>query len=206
MKLYGALRGVNPRRVRLLLAEKGIVDQVEQVHLDLRAGDNLTEEFLQKNPWATVPVLELTDGSYISESVAICRYLEALYPEPNLFGVTPREIAEIETWSRRVEFDCQVPASQCFRNVTRIFEDREECSSEWAEISRRRMLQGLTRMEKRLRASAFVAGDRYSMADIMLTVVLDQAVNAIKQPLDEEHYGALLSWYDEMQARPGYKA
>ena len=72
MKLYGAERGVNPRRVRIFLAEKGVAD-IEHVNLDLRAGDNLADEFLQKNPWRTVPVLELDDGSFISESVAICR-------------------------------------------------------------------------------------------------------------------------------------
>ena len=205
MKLYGAERGVNPRRVRIFLAEKGVAD-IEHVNLDLRAGDNLSDEFLQKNPWRTVPVLELDDGSFISESVAICRYFEALYPEPNLFGTTPYEIADIETWSRRVEFDYQVPTSQCFRNVTRIFEGREECSEEWGEISRRRMLEGLLRMERRLEESTFVAGERFTLADIMLTVVLDQALNAIKQPLDEEHYGSLLSWYDEIKARPSYRA
>lgn len=205
MKLYGAERGVNPRRVRIFIAEKGI-DGVEHIHLDLRAGDNLSADFIEKNPWRTVPVLELDDGSTIGESLAICRYLEAMYPQPNLFGADPREIADIETWGRRVEFDCQIPTSQCFRNLTKIFADREENSDEWAEISRRRMLAGLSRMERRLEEAPFVAGDRFTIADILLTVVLDQAVNAIKQPLDEEHFGSLLSWYDEMKARPSYSA
>ena len=205
MKLNGAEKGINPRRVRILMAEKHIND-IEHVHFNLRAGDNLAADFVQKNPFAGVPVLELDDGSCLSESVAICRYLESQYPEPNLFGVDAREIAEIEMWTRRVEFDCQVSTSQAFRNLTRIFGDREEYSQEWGQISLRRALAGLAKMETRLASASFVAANRFSMADICLICVLDQLVNALKYELDRDAYPSLLKWYQRCKSRPSYIA
>src|SRR6516162_7752779 len=108
LKLYNDALAPNPRRVRIFAAEKGIELSLEEV--DILAGQSRTPEFLAKNSSGAVPVLELDDGSYLSESVAICRYLEGLQPEPNLLGRDLREQAEIERWNRRMSWNCSLPS------------------------------------------------------------------------------------------------
>jgi glutathione S-transferase len=119
MKLYNHPFAPNPRRVRIFAAEKGIKLPIEDV--DLLAGQNRTPEFLKKNSSGAVPVLELDDGSYLSESVAICRYLEGLHQEPNLFGRDLREQVEIERWNRRMEFELSASISDVVRNTSGVF-------------------------------------------------------------------------------------
>lgn len=205
MKLYGAQRAVNPRRARIFIAEKGIQD-IEHIHLDLFGGENLKAEFTAKNPFTTVPVLELEDGTYIPESIAICRYLEALYPEPNLFGLTPRETADIEGWTRIIEYQAQVPASMAFRHTSGVFADREAVVKEWGEVSRERLLKNLKRFDQRLAGREFVAANRYTIADVCLTCAMDQATNSVKVELDPAIYGNLLNWYARVKQRPSYVA
>lgn len=103
--------------------------------IDLRAGENLSEEYRAKNPFGRVPVLELDDGSYLSESQAICRYMEGMHPDPNFFGTTDEEQAFIEMWSRRVELNIMIPVAQAFRNITGFFKDREKVVPEWGEVA-----------------------------------------------------------------------
>jgi glutathione S-transferase len=122
MKLYDFAPAPNPRRVRIFLAEKGIEVPTEQV--DLRARAQHEPAFVARNPSATVPVLELDDGTCISESVAICRYFEALQPEPPLMGEGAREQALVEMWQRRMEIDGMMAAGEAFRNATPGFKDR----------------------------------------------------------------------------------
>lgn len=123
MKVYELKRAPNARRVRMFLAEKGVEMTYQQV--DLGAGENLEPAFLAKNPAGRIPVLELDDGTCLSETVAICRYFEELNPEPNLFGNTALERATIEMWSRIVEFNLWLPTGMAFRHITGFYQDRE---------------------------------------------------------------------------------
>ena len=119
MKLYSHALAPNPRRVRIFAAEKGIELALQDI--DILAGESRTPEFLAKNPSGGVPVLELDDGSCLAESVAICRYLEGLHPEPNLFGRDLREQAQIEMWSRRMERSCSPQSDARFKIRVRSF-------------------------------------------------------------------------------------
>src|SRR5215472_11762478 len=130
MKLYNHALAPNPRRVRIFAAEKGIKLALEEV--DILAGQRRTSEFLAKNSSGAVPVLELDDGTHLSESVAICRYLEGLRPEPNLLGRDLREQAEIERWNRRMELKLFAPIGRTFRNMARRSERSFiNASNEW---------------------------------------------------------------------------
>ena len=122
MKLYSHALAPNPRRVRIFAAEKGIELAVQDI--DILAGQNRRPEFLAKNPSDGVPVLELDDGSYLAESVAICRYLEGLHPEPNLFGRDLREQAQIEMWNRRMELELFAAIGRTVQNTSPIFQGR----------------------------------------------------------------------------------
>src|SRR5262244_527035 len=116
VKLYNHAVAPNPRRVRIFAAEKGIELSLEEV--DILAGQCRTPEFLAKNSSGGVPVLELDDGTYLAESVAICRYLEGLHPEPNLMGTDAREQAFIEQWNRRAELLLFGPIGRAFQNTS----------------------------------------------------------------------------------------
>src|SRR5208283_6246663 len=122
MKIYDFNGAPNPRRLRIFVAEKGLKIPYEQV--DIFAGQNRTPEMLAKNPAGGLPVLELDDGSHLSESVAICRYLEGLHPEPNLLGRDLREQAEIERWNRRMEIEILAAIGRTFQNTSPIFPGR----------------------------------------------------------------------------------
>src|SRR5215471_5287453 len=122
MKLYSHALAPNPRRVRIFAAEKGIELALQDI--DILAGQSRTPEFLAKNPSGGVPVLELDDGSCLAESVAICRYLEGLHPEPNLFGRDLREQAQIEMWNRRMELELFAAIGRTVQNTSSIFQGR----------------------------------------------------------------------------------
>lgn len=114
MRLYDMTLAPNPRRVRIFLAEKGI--EVPRVEIDIQKGENLEPDYLAINPRGVVPTLVLDDGTILDESIAICRYFEALQPEPNLFGRDPLEIARVEAWQRRIEFEGLFNIAAAFRN------------------------------------------------------------------------------------------
>ena len=115
MKLYDGGRAPNPRRVQIFLKEKGIEIPTEQ--LDLNKHEHRSDAIREKNPSQTVPFLELDDGTIIAETIAICRYLEASHPEPNMFGQSPLEQAMVEMWNRRVEFGFFLRVAQSFRHL-----------------------------------------------------------------------------------------
>ena len=141
LKLYNYAHAPNPRRVRIFAAEKGIVLSLEEI--DILAGQGRTPEFLAKNSSGAVPVLELDDGSYLSESVAICRYLEGLQPEPNLLGHDLREQAEIERWNRRMELELFAPIGRTVQNTNPIFQRRFKQFPEYGEAQRTVVYQRL---------------------------------------------------------------
>ena len=171
VKLYNHSLAPNPRRVRIFAAEKGIELALEEI--DILAGQSRMPEFLAKNSSGAVPVLELDDGSYLSESVAICRYLEGLQPEPNLLGRDLREQAEIERWNRRMELELFAPIGRTFQNTNPIFQRRIKQFPEYGEAQRAVVYQRLERMDHELDRHEFIASDRFTVADITAFVAID---------------------------------
>ena len=171
----------NARRVAVFMVEKGI--ECERISVDIRAGENIQTEYLSKNPAGRVPVLELDDGTYISESIAICRYLEAIEPEPNLFGLEAIEIANVEMWQRRVELNLFLEIAGAFRNITGFFKDRETCVEEWGQVCAEKAPKALTMFDDQLSNSEYLAGDRFTVADITLAITLDFAEMVKVAPL-----------------------
>jgi glutathione S-transferase len=171
LKLYSYAHAPNPRRVRIFAAEKGI--ELSLAEVDILAGQSRTPEFLARNSSGAVPVLELDDGSYLSESVAICRYLEGLQPEPNLFGRDLRDQAEIERWNRRMELELFAPISRTFQNTNPILQRRIKQFPEYGEAQRAVVYQRLERMDHELDRREFIASDRFTIADTTALVAID---------------------------------
>lgn len=202
MKIYETRTAPNPRRVRIFLAEKGI--DVEYVQLDLQKGENISAEMLKKNPSGKVPVLELDDGTCIAETMAICRYFEALQSEPALMGKTPLEQAQIESWQRLVEFNFLVPVGMCFQHSTGYFRDRMTPVPEFGKVSGEMALTFLDKLEQRLGESTYVAGEQFSVADITLLCAIDFG-RVVKLRLQGQHVH-LKRWYEMVAARPSAQA
>jgi glutathione S-transferase len=199
MKLYDSKLAPNARRVRIFLAEKGM--SVPMVDMDLARLDQKTKAFSVLNPFQTVPVLELDDGEVISESAAICRYFEELRPEPPLFGVGALERARVEIWHRRLELQLFFPVAQAYRHThpaAKVLEPHQ--IAQWAELNRGRALRAMTVVDEALRDRPFVAGDRFSIADILGLVALDFIKPArITIP---ENLLNLRRWRETLAARP----
>jgi glutathione S-transferase len=203
MKLYDGGRAPNPRRVRIFLAEKGISVPLEPV--DFAALQQRSEEFAQLNPMRRVPVLVLDDGTAISESVAICRYFDALYPEPPLFGKGAVGIALVEMWNRRAEFNLFQAVSFVFRHTSPSMKAMETPQvPDWAEANKPRILDFLRLLDSELRTRDFIAGDDYSIADITALCAID-FMKAPKLPVPGE-LTHLHRWHAQVSARPSAKA
>jgi len=204
MKLYTSHRAPNPRRVRWVMAEKGIED-VEIVEIDLLAGENRTPEYRAKVGVPHVPALELDDATTISESVAICRYLEALHPEPNLFGRDVREQAVIEMWTRRCEFYLANPIMLNVRHSHPALAALEATQlPQVAEYNRVSAEKFMRTLDRRLAEHEFVAEDRFTIADIVAVVGLDFARLIRYRPPEELMH--LARWLEACKARPAAKA
>jgi len=203
LKLYSHPLAPNPRRVRIFAAEKGIQLAMEDV--DILAGQSRTPEFLAKNSSGAVPVLELDDGSYLSESVAICRYLEGLQPEPNLMGRDLREQAEIERWNRRMELELFNPIARTAQNTNPIFQRRFKQFPEYGEAQRAVAYQRLERMDQELDGHEFVAANRFTIADITAVVAIDIGgfLASIQIPSKFAH---LTRWHATVSKRASAKA
>ena len=203
MKLYNHSLAPNPRRVRIFAAEKGVNLTLEEV--DILAGQSRTPEFLAKNSSGGVPVLELDDGSHLSESVAICRYLEGLHPEPNLLGRDLREQADIERWNRRMELELFAAIGRTVQNTSPIFQGRFKQFPEYGEAQRAVVYQRLERMDRELNGHQFVAGDRFTIADITALVAIDIGgrLADIKVAPDLAH---LTRWHNAVSKRPSANA
>lgn len=203
MKLYDYQAGPNPRRVRIYLAEKGI--EVPLVHTDIMKREQKTPEFIAKNPIGSIPVLELEDGTCISESVAICRYFEELHPEPPLFGRTPVEKATIEMWLRRVELNLMVPVGMVWIHGHPLTARLVKQIPEAADQNRKRVRIGYKLFDDQLGANEFVAGSDYSVVDAVLLASLDFANGLVGVPYPEK-LGHLKRWHDMVLARPSAEA
>jgi len=210
MKLYNAPRAPSPRRVRIFMAEKGI--SIPLVDIDTRSGENLTEAFETINPRRLIPVLELDDGTRIDESVAICRYLEALHPEPCLLGRGALDQAVICSWQRHMEFDGYLVAAAVFRNTFPAFSQRGVAGmpAEFpaipalAERSRRQYDRFMDLLNARLGESEYVAGPEFSIADITGLVTVDFA-RVVDMDIPEHHTDTR-RWYDRVAGRPSASA
>lgn len=203
MKLYDSYRAPNPRRVRWFMAEKGIED-IEVVNLNVFEGQHRTPEYLAKAGLPNVPALEMDDGACITESVAICRYLESVYPEPNLFGRDPKETAVIEMWTRRTEMLLANPLMLTVRHSHPALAALEKQVPEIADSNRRTAEKSLKVFERRLADSEFIAADRVTIADILAATAIDFSRMA-KFAIPDE-FTHVKRWYEQMMARPAAKA
>jgi glutathione S-transferase len=203
MKLIDGGRAPNPRRVRIFLAEKGISVPTETVDFMNRA--HHTQAFKKINPMQRVPILILDDGTAISESAAICRYFEALHPDPPLFGTGAREQAVIEMWNRRMELNVLAAITAVFRHSHPAMAELEVPQvPEWAEANRPKVLFYLDWLNTELASREFVAGDRFSIADITAMVSID-FLKPTKMTVPET-LSDLLGWHERTKARPSAAA
>ena len=202
MKLYDSKLAPNPRRVRIFLAEKGI--EVPLVNVDIARAENRQPPFLAKNPMGGLPVLELDDGTCLAETVAICRYFEESQPEPPLMGVGPQGRALVEMWNRRMELELFIPIAQVFRNTHEFFKGRIEQVPAWGEACRRVAEKRLAWLDQELAGREFVAGDRFTIADITALCGIDfgRVTKTSIQPGQKN----LERWHESVSARPSAKA
>ncbi len=202
MKLYDSQTAPNPRRVRVFLAEKGIAVPVEQV--DIVTAANRGPEFRAKNPLGTLPVLELDDGTYLAESVAICRYFEETHPEPRLMGVDARDRAIVEMWQRRMELELFIPVAQVFRNGHPFFAGRIPQVAEWGEVNRKHAEGTMAWLDRELAGREFIAGPRYTIADITALCAVD--FGRVSKIRIAPELANLSRWHAAVSARPSAKA
>ncbi|WP_378950576.1 glutathione S-transferase [Mesorhizobium sp. ANAO-SY3R2] len=199
MKLFDGGRAPNPRRVRVFLAEKGI--EVPMVPVDMGALEHKAGEVASRNPLRRLPVLELDDGTIITESVAICRYFEELHPEPALFGRGALGRALVEMWQRRIEFNLFQPVAFAFRHIHPAMREWEVPQvPEWGEVNKPKAVEFLALLDKELASREFAAGDEFSIADITGLIAIDFMKPARIAVADE--LSNVLRWYRALAARP----
>ncbi|MEJ0076061.1 MAG: glutathione S-transferase [Alphaproteobacteria bacterium] len=202
MKLYDGGRAPNPRRVRIFLAEKGMSIPVEKI--DLANLEHKTAEFTALNPLQRVPVLVLDDGTVITESIAICRYIEGLRPQPPLFGRGALEESLVEMWNRRVELNLYQAVAAVFRHTNPAMKDYESQIPEWGEANRPRVFDFLGLLDRELKDRLFVAGDHYTVADITTLVAVD-FMRPAKLMMPED-FANLRRWHTQASERPSATA
>ncbi|WP_281645724.1 glutathione S-transferase family protein [Parendozoicomonas sp. Alg238-R29] len=203
MKIYESRTAPNPRRVRMFLAEKGITD-IEFIQLDLAGGDNLKPEYLARNPFGKVPWLELEDGTCISETVAICRYFEEMFPEPALMGDTPLQKAQIEMWQRQCEIYFMNQVGMCFQHTTGYFKDRMTPVKEYGVEAGKNAAKFMSRIDAHLADNVYVAGESFSIADVTLLCAVDFA-RVVQLRITDEHPN-LRRWHELVSARASAQA
>jgi glutathione S-transferase len=203
MKLYDSKVAPNPRRARIFLAEKGITVPTEQV--DIMLMQHKTPEYTAINPLQRMPALVLDDGTIITESIAICRYFEVLQPDPPLFGVGAKDIAIVEMWNRRAEINF-------FSNVAAVFRHTHPAMKEleipqiaaWAEANKPRVTSFLELLDRELSNREFVAGDRFTIADITMQVAVDfMKPGRLAMPEGAKN---VKRWHAAVSARPSASA
>lgn len=203
MKLYDGGKAPNPRRVRIYLAEKGI--EVPLVPVDMLALGHREEQVASRNPLRRLPVLELDDGTVITETIAICRYFEALHPQPPLFGTGALGQALVEMWQRRMELNLLFPVANAFRHLHPAMKEWEVPQvAEWGEANKPKAVEFLTILDAELANREFVAGDEFSVADITGLIAVDFMKPArIELP---DTLANVRRWHGEMAKRPSYGA
>ncbi|NDC10530.1 MAG: glutathione S-transferase family protein [Oxalobacteraceae bacterium] len=202
MILHDLSAGMHPRRVRIFLAEKGV--SIERREVDAGGGANATQDFIRLNPLGKLPVLELNDGSAIAESLAICRYFEAMYPDPPLMGRTPREAADVEMWTLRMDHELSQMITLVFVHSSDFYRGRIEQIPEVANWARGRAIETMNWLDRELAGRRHIAGENYTLADIVAqcACVLGKAVG-LRIPSDMTN---LSRWFTEVTARSTARA
>lgn len=203
MKLYETPRTPNPRRVHMFMAEKNI--DIPRVTINLAAGEHRGDDFRKVTTVQRVPALELDDGTVIAESIAICRYLEELHPEPALFGRNAKERALVDMWDRHVEFYLAQPIFAAFRHTNPAMAAMEQPQiAQWGEANRAKAVDFMRVLDNELASREFIAGDAFSVADITAICVVDFGkVGKVAAPDDLTHFNR---WRAAVSARPSASA
>ena len=201
MKLYSSKFAPNPRKVLIYIAEKNIQD-IKVINLDLGKLEHKTPEYKAIAPNAKVPALELDDGTIILETTAICRYLECLYPEPNMFGESPMEIASIEMWYSRVSFELMIPLMHGFRHTHPNMSEMENQNEEYGLAQRDIGVKALKDYNQILASREFIAGDRLTYADLQMVTSLQFLVKLNR--LNIVDYKNLNEYINEVSGRPSF--
>lgn len=201
MKIYSSSFAPNPRKVLIYLKEKGISD-IEIINLDLAKLEHKTPEYKAIAPNSRVPALQLDDGTVILETTAMCRYLECLYPEPNMFGESPMEIASIEMWYSRVSFELMMPLMHGFRHTHPHMSEMEDQNQEFGLAQRKLAVKELKNYDKIIESREFIAGDRFTYADLQMVTSLQFLVRLNK--LDIEDYENLNDYIIQVSSRPSF--
>lgn len=198
VRYYHTARAPNPRRLDIFLAEKGV--EIERVPVDLLGGAHKQPDYLARTGVPQVPAVELSDGTVLVEAPAICRYVEALHPEPNMLGRDPLETAVIESWQRRVELRLMVTIASCFRHTNPVMAALEDQCADWGEVNAGRIDERLAELDRRLQGHEWIAADRLTIADITGVVAVD-FLRILKREVPEA-MAALRDWHARMRARP----
>ena len=199
MKLYSSKLAPSPLKVLIFLKEKGILDQVEVIDLDLGKLEHKTPEYKAIAPNSRVPALKLDDDTIILETTAICRYLESLYPEPNLFGENPIEIASIEMWYSRVTYELVVPLMHGFRHTHPHMSQMENQNQEYGLAQRELAVRSLDVYNKIIASREYIAGERFTYADIQMVTSLQFLVRLNR--LDINDYENLNDYINQVSSR-----
>jgi glutathione S-transferase len=202
MKIYDFVGAPNPKKLRVYLAEKGL--EVPLVPVNIMAGENRQPDFLKKNPLGGLPVLELDDGSHLTESLAIIEYLEELNPKPPMIGTTPRERARVRELERIVDLGILGAVGAYFQNTHPFMAGRVKQSPDAAENAKARLTNSLKAVDAAIGAKPFVAGDRPTIADCTLFAALQFAEFA-EAPVDASVRN-VHRWYEDFKKRPSASA
>ena len=204
MKFYDSV-GPNPRAVRMFMAERGVTG-IETVKIDLRGGENRQPAYMAKNPSGQTPALELDNGTVLAEITAICEYLDEVTPGTSLIGGNAQERAETRMWMRRVDLQIMEPGANGFRfgEGLKLFQPRIRCIPEASADLKLIAQDGLKRLDGQMAGKTYIAGNRLTMADIVLFCFID-FFNGVGQPLDPELKN-INAWYTSMKARPSASA
>ncbi len=202
MKLYSSKLAPSPLKVLIFVKEKGILDQVEVIDLDLGKLEHKTPEYKAIAPNSRVPALKLDDDTIILETTAICRYLESLYPEPNLFGENPIEIASIEMWYSRVTYELVVPLMHGFRHTHPHMSQMENQNQEYGLAQRELAVRSLDVYNKIIASREYIAGERFTYADIQMVTSLQFLVRLNR--LDIKDYENLNDYINQVSSRSSF--
>ncbi|MDB4661788.1 glutathione S-transferase family protein [Gammaproteobacteria bacterium] len=202
MKLYSSILAPSPLKVLIFLKEKGILDQVEVINLDLAKLEHKTPEYKVIAPNSKVPALKLDDDTVILETTAICRYLESLYPEPNLFGESPIEIASIEMWYSRVTYELIVPLMHGFRHTHPHMAQMENQNQKYGLAQRELAVKSLDIYDNLMATREYIAGERFTYADIQMATSLQFLVRLNR--LDIKDYENLSEYVNQVFNRPSF--
>ena len=203
MKFYNSI-GPNPRVVKMFMAEKGV--EIPREQIDLMAAENRQPAYLAKNPNGQTPALELDNGDMLNEITAICEYIDELHPDPPLIGTTPEERAKTRMWVRRLDINIVEPLTNGFRFSAGLamFKDRVRCMPQAADDLKTLAQEKLIWLDGLIAGHAWVTGDRFTLADVLLFCFLDFGVQ-VGQPLNPDNK-TIAAWFERVKARPSAAA